>query len=127
MSTQVEREVARAGGSAHYNLTLINLYNQDYPNYGYPEATLSVSSPDAASTHRTYLIAKRTLIKVLATSQSRAGAPPHRRIVAQVINDSSPLPRSGSRLRALGGLLLLALVAAGTCWSVTGRRARQAQ
>jgi hypothetical protein len=123
MSPQVEHEVAQAGGAGHYNLALINFYNQEYPEYGYPEATLSASSPDATSTHRTYLIAERTMIKVLATWQSQAKAPPHHRITAQVSNDSGPMPRSGSRLRALGGLLLLCLVAAGTCWSVTGRRA----
>ena len=126
MSPQIEHEVAQAGGTANYDLTLINLYNQDYPHYGYPEATLSASSSDAASTHRTYLIAKRTLIKVLATLQSRAGASRRQRVIAQAADDSGPMPQSGSRPRALGGLVLLALVAAGTCWSVTGRKARLA-
>ncbi len=124
MSPQIEREVARAGGTAPYSLTLVNLYNQDYPDYSYPEATLSANSPSRASTHRTYLIAKRTLINVLASWQARAGAPRHHRIMAQVTDDSGPVARTGSPKRALGGLVLLALVAAGTCWSLTGHRSR---
>lgn len=121
-SPQIEHEVARAGGTAAYSLTLVNLYNQDYPDYGYPEATLSVHSPDPVSTHRTYLIAKRMLIETLASRQKQAGAPRGHRIVAQVADDSGPIPRTGSRKRALGGLLLLGLIAASTGWSLTGRR-----
>ena len=120
-SPQVEHKVAQAGGTAAYNLTLVNLYNQDYPDFGYPEATLSVHSPDPVSTHRTYLIAKRTLIETLASRQKHAGAPRGHRIVAQVADDSGPIPQTGSRKRALGGLLLLGLVAGGTGWSLTGR------
>ena len=122
MSPQIEHKVARAGGTAAYSLTLVNLYNQDYPDYGYPEATLSVHSPDQVSTHRTYLIAKRMLIEILASRQRQARVPRGHRIVAQVANDSGPIPRTGSRKRALGGLLLLGLVAASTGWSLTGRR-----
>jgi hypothetical protein len=121
-SPQIEHQVERAGGTAAYNLALVNLYNQDYPDYGYPEATLSVHSSDPVSTHRTYLIVKRTLIETLTSRQEQAGAPPGHRIVAQVANDSGPIPRTGSRKRALGGLLLLGLVAASTGWSLTGRR-----
>lgn len=121
-SPQVEHKVARAGGTAAYSLTLVNLYNQDYPDFGYPEATLSVHSSDPVSTHRTYLIAKRTLIETLASRQKQAGAPRGHRIVVQVADDSGPIPQTGSRKRALGGLLLLGLVAGGTGWSLTGRR-----
>jgi hypothetical protein len=124
MSPQIKRKVALAGGSAAYSLTLVNLYNQDYPDYGYPEATLSVHSPDPASTHRTYLIAKRTLIETLASRQWQVGVPRGQRIVAEIANDSGPIPQTGSRKRALGGLLLLGLIAAGTGWSLTGRRGR---
>jgi hypothetical protein len=121
-SPQVEHKVAQAGGTAAYSLTLVNLYNQDYPDFGYPEATLSVHSSDPASTHRTYLIARRTMIETLASRQKQAGAPRGHRIVVQVADDSGPIPQTGSRKRALGGLLLLGLVAGGTGWSLTGRR-----
>lgn len=120
-SPQVEHKVAQAGGTAAYSLTLVNLYNQDYPDFGYPEATLSVHSPDPVSTHRTYLIAKRTLIETLTRRQKHAGAPRGNRIVAQVADDSGPILQTGSRKRALGGLLLLGLVAGGTGWSLTRR------
>jgi hypothetical protein len=121
-SPQVEHKVAQAGGTAAYSLTLVNLYNQDYPDFGYPEATLSVHSSDPVSTHRTYLIARRTMIETLASRQKQAGAPRGHRIVVQVADDSGPIPQTGSRKRALGGLLLLGLVAGGTGWSLTGRR-----
>jgi hypothetical protein len=122
MSPQIEHEVAQAGGTAAYSLRLVNLYNQDYPDFGYPEATLSVHSSDPVSTHRTYLIAKRRLIETLASRQKQAGARRGDRIVVQVTDDSGPIPQTGSRKRALGGLLLLGLVAGGTGWSLTGRR-----
>ena len=35
----------RRAESGRYSLTLVNLYNQDYPDFGYPEATLSVHFP----------------------------------------------------------------------------------
>lgn len=123
-SQRLERAVTRAGGLATYNLALVNLYNQDYPDYGYPEATLSVRSADWASTRRTYLIAKRMLIQTLASWQARAGAPPDHRIAIKIADNSGPVTQARSRRRALGGLLLLGLVAAGTCWSLTGRRVR---
>jgi hypothetical protein len=122
MSPQAKRKIILAGGTAAYSLTLINLYNQDYPDYSYPEATLSASSANPASTRRTYLIAKQMLVKTLASWQRRAGAPRRHRIVAQVTDDSGPVARTGSRKRALAGLLLLGLVLGGTSWSLAGRR-----
>ncbi len=99
-----------AGGTNSYDFELVNLYNQDYPNFGYPEATLTASSPRPASTERTYKLAKRALIGILARTQRRSGAPRGHRVVAHITDVSGVVERSGSAKRALAGLLVLAVV-----------------
>jgi hypothetical protein len=124
MGPQVASRIRAAGGTASYDLALVNLYNQDYPDYEYPEAQLTVSSLSAINTHHTFLIAKRVLTEVLAQWQGRAGAPAADRIVADVTDESGPEAEIGSRKRSLAGLVLLALVCGGTAWSILGRRKR---
>jgi hypothetical protein len=118
MGPQISARIRKAGGTASYHLAMVNLYNDDYPEYGYPEALLTVSSASAASTHHTFVIARRMLAAVLASSQRQAGARPGRRIAASVTGDSGPVAESGSRKGALAGLLLLALVGGGTAWNL---------
>jgi hypothetical protein len=125
MGPQVASRIRAAGGTASYNLTLVNLYNQDYPDYSYPEATLTVSSQSAARTRRTFVVAELTLAEVLARWQRQAGAPAADRIAANVTDDSGIKPETGSLKRSLAGLVLLALVCGGTIWSVLTRRHRE--
>jgi len=110
MSPQIMSHIRKAGGTASYDLELVNLYNQDYPDYSYPEATLTAYSPRAANTRLTYLIALRTLTGLLARRQVQAGAPPGDRIVIRVADNVGPVAESGSRPRSVFGLLLLAMV-----------------
>ena len=43
-SPQAERQISEAGGSGHVDLQLVNLYSEQYPDYGVPLATLSAAS-----------------------------------------------------------------------------------
>jgi hypothetical protein len=121
MSARTRDQIAAAGGTASYTVALINLFNQDYPDFSYPEATLTVTSPDPAVTHRTYLVVKRTLTAVLAGRQRQAGATPASAIRVRFIDDSGLVAQKGSRKRALAGLLVIALVAYGTTAGVVTR------
>src|SRR5262249_16227713 len=66
MSPQTQRLVQAAGGTGDYTVAPVNLYNQQFPDYGVPEATITTtaSSPEAA--HSTYVIVARQLASRLA-------------------------------------------------------------
>jgi hypothetical protein len=115
--------IRAAGGTAAYRVQLINLYNLDYPDFSYPEATISVSSPGAAVTHRTFTLVTRMLNGILAGLQKRAGVAPDHQIVARIISDSGMLAESGSRKRAYVGVILLATVASAAAWEAISRLA----
>ncbi len=121
MSPEIASRIRTAGGTASYKLALVNLYNQDYPDYSYPEATLTVTSQSAVSTRHTFLISKKILTDVLADRQGQAGAPVGDRIVANVTDDSGPKAEVGSLKRSLAGLVLLTLVCGSTAWSILSR------
>ncbi len=119
---QAQRTIREAGGTGKVSLALVNLYDEEYPNYGVPLATLTVSSLDAAGVHRTFAIASGLLHRLLARLQSGAGVRPHNRISAQVFGDTGVIPQPGSPKRVLAGLMMLALVAVAALWSALDRR-----
>jgi hypothetical protein len=122
MSPSAQRQIGAAGrGATSASLALVNLYNEEYPYYGVPLATLTVVSPVAAEAHRTFAAAARVLGLVLAAQQKQAGVPPRERISAQILGDSGPIIQTGSRARAFGGLALLAAIAASLAWDGAGR------
>jgi hypothetical protein len=120
-SPSAQRQIGAAGRGASVSLALVNLYNEEYPNYGVPLATLTAASPVAADAHRTFVVAVRVLGVLLAAQQKQAGVPPRERISAQVLGDSGPIIQTGSRARVFGGLALLAAIAAGLAWNGAGR------
>ena len=109
MSPQSQRLVQAAGGTGDYTVAPVNLYNQQYPDYGVPEATITTtaSSPEAA--HSTYVIVVRQINNYLAAMQARVQ--PRNRIITDVVGDSGPIIQTGSLKRSYGGLILLTLVA----------------
>jgi hypothetical protein len=109
MSPQEQRLVQAAGGSAKYDVELVNLYNQEYPDYGVPDATITTTATSWDATHRTYQIVARQLASRLAAMQ--AGVKERNRIMANVAGDSGPIIQTGSPKRVYAGLVLLTLVA----------------
>ena len=121
MSPAVQRQLSGTGRGASVSLALVNLYNEEYPYYGVPLATLTAASPAAADTHHAFAVAARVLGLLLAAQQKQAGVPPRERISAQILGDSGPIIQTGSRARVFGGLALLAAMAVGLAWDGAGR------
>jgi hypothetical protein len=111
MSPQSRARVREAGGTTDFSLALVNYYNQDYPNYSYPFATLTAQSTDPAAAHRTFLAVLRVLRRLLAERQ--AGVSPRGRLSIQVVGDTGPVAQPGSLKRSLAALGLLAAIAVG--------------
>jgi hypothetical protein len=120
-SPSAQRQIGAAGRGASVSLALVNLYNEEYPYYGVPLATLTADSPVAADAHRTFMVAVRVLSLLLAERQKQAGVPAGERISAHVLGDSGPIIQTGSRARVFGGLALLAAIAVGLAWEGAGR------
>ena len=116
MSPSLQRQIGGTGRGASVSLALVNLYNEEYPYYGVPLATLTAASPVAAQAHHTFAVAAHVLGVLLAAQQKQAGVPPGDRISAQILGDSGPIIQTGSRARVFGGLALLAAMAVGLAW-----------
>lgn len=123
-SPQAQSEILKAGGSARVDLQLVNLYSEQYPDYGVPLATLSAASPSAGNAQRTFVIAVRRLVSLLAARQAKAGVARRDRISAEIIADTGPLVQTGSRKRVLAGLAALALMAVAGLWSLIDSKER---
>jgi hypothetical protein len=120
-SPSAQRQIAAAGHGASVSLALVNLYNEEYPNYGVPLATLTAASPVPADARRTFVVAARVLGRLLAARQEQAGVPPRERVSAHLLGDSGPIIQTGSRARVFAGLALLAAIAAGLAGGAAGR------
>ena len=121
MSPSAQRQIGTTGRGATVSLALVNLYDEEYPYYGVPLATLTAASPVAADAHRTFVAAARVLGLLLAARQEQLGVPPPERISAQILTDSGPIIQAGSRARTFGGLALLAAIVAGLAWNGAAR------
>jgi hypothetical protein len=121
-SPQVQTQIGKAGGTASIGLALVNLYNEEYPDYGEPLATLTAASQSAANARRTFKIAAGLLDKILNTIQAKAGMPPRNRISAQILARTGPVIQTGSSKRAFAGLALLAAVVTAILWGFIDRR-----
>jgi hypothetical protein len=122
MSPQVQRQIRMSGGTADVSMALVNLYSEQYPDYGQPLATLTATSPIAANVHQSFRIAARLLARLLAAQQAHARVPPRKRISAQIIGDTGPVAEQGSAKRVYGGLTVLALVAVCVVWGFLRQR-----
>jgi hypothetical protein len=122
MNKQTQGLVRAAGGTSAYSISLINLYNEDYPDYNNPAATLAADSPSPAIAHRTFLAAVRILDQLLTVRQAQAGAPRRDQISAQIVGDTGPVSQTGSALRVYAGLALLAAAGAAVACGFLGRR-----
>jgi len=121
MSPAAQRQISAAGRGASVSLALVNLYNEEYPDYGFPLATMTAASPVAANAHRAFVVAARMLGLVLAVRQEQAGVPPRDRISAHILGDSGPIIQTGSHARVFGGLAVLTAIAVGLAWNGAGR------
>jgi hypothetical protein len=111
LGPEAQRQIRTAGGTATVSIALVNLYDEEYPNYGVPLANLTISSRHAASVRPTFTIVVRLLRHLLAARQARLSVQPQNRISAQIIGDSGLIVQHGSPRRVLAGIIVLALIA----------------
>jgi hypothetical protein len=123
MNPQAQHQIHQEGGTADINLALVNLYSEEYPEYGEPLATLTAVSQSAASTRSTFMIATRLLGQILETIQKNAHVVPRNRISARIIADTGPIIQTGSIVRTFAGIAVLAIMAVAMAWALIDRYA----
>lgn len=111
MGAQGQQQVTAAGGTVPYQMALVNSYDQEYPNYSNPEATLYATGTDLAGVQRTYAATMQILTRQLAARQAALGVPAVDRISAKMIGNPGPLAQPGSKKRSFAGLFLLTVIA----------------
>jgi hypothetical protein len=116
MSAQEQRTIQQAGGTGNVSMKLVNLYDEEYPNYGEPLAVLTSASLSPATAHRTFVIAANRLYQLITTWQDRVDVRPRHRISAQLIDDTGPVAQKGSQKRVLAGIAILAMVGVSVLW-----------
>lgn len=112
MSPTGKRQVLAAGGTADYDVSLVNTYNLEYPDYSLPDLAVSTSSVNPAEASRTFSVVARLIERNLQERQSADHVPLNTRIGVQVLGESGPLPTKGSMKRVYSGVLVLGIVAA---------------
>lgn len=112
-SPQGARRVVQDGGTGGYQFGLVNFYDQEYPQYLQPLATLNTTSYSPIVAQRTFAAAMRAVQQELQAQQRAQGVPSYARISAYLVGSSTgPVSLSGYPKRTYVGLLLLALMAA---------------
>jgi len=112
MGPQGLQQVKAAGGSAAYDVQLYNLYNLEYPDYGDPYDTVTVTATDPEQVQRTFDLVTQLIYADLAAAQAAHGVPAPSRIIAQSVGGTGVLAQPGSHLRVYIGLLILLIVSA---------------
>ena len=109
---QGQQKLRQAGAASGFNVALVNLYDQEYPNLPYPFVTVSASAQNPAVAHRTFAIGMQLFVTELLAQQVKQGVLPRNRITAYSVGDGGPVILQGSRIRTFAGLFLLTIVAA---------------
>ncbi len=106
-------EIEQAGGTGQYQFGLVNFYNEQYPNYSQPVATLGTTSYNPTVAAATFRAALQVINRELRSQQVLRGVRGDDMITAQLINGSSgPIALIGSPKRVYGALALLAIIIA---------------
>ena len=110
---QGTRQVFQAGGTGSYQFALVNSYDEEYPVYSEPLATLSATSYNPAVAQRTFEAALHVVQQELLAQQAAHGVPFVNRFHAYLVgNSTGPVAMTGYPKRTYAGLILLALMAA---------------
>lgn len=109
MGIQGQQQVRAAGATGTFNVALLNLYNQEYPNYSDPDVTVSATASDPVAVHNTFTIVSRLFSSYLEAREVQAGVEPVNRIGMYTAGDSGPLRQTGTPKRAFAGLILLTI------------------
>jgi hypothetical protein len=120
MSPHSAALIRKSGGTAQFDFTLANYYNQDFPEYSFPAATLTSESTDQAAAHNTFGSAVSLLSRLLEARQS--GVPTGKRFTMHVVGDTGAVAQHGSLKRTYAAIGALALIAMSTEIGFISRR-----
>lgn len=111
MGMQGQQQVRQAGATGAFHVAMVNLYNEQYPNYYRPFVTVTATSHDPGEVHHTFATVTRLLSDDLAARQAQQRVPPNDRITEHNVGDTGPVIQPGSPKRTFAALVLLTTVA----------------
>jgi hypothetical protein len=112
MGPRGQQQVRLAGGTAPFDVALVNLNNEEFPYYAVPYVNVTAASSSAAAAGQTFSAVMKVLQEDLATLQIQQGVKPRSLIRLRAIAPSAgPVSLKGSRIRTFGGVALLAIIA----------------
>ena len=114
MSQDSHTTARRDGGTAAFNAEIINYFNEDFPEYGYPFATLAVQGPALEGVQTTFKVVIHMLDDMLSSKQAQADVPKAQRITISVLDDTGPFLEKPSRERSYAALCLLSVLGTST-------------
>jgi hypothetical protein len=113
MSQEGQQKVRKAGGTASYDVALINLNDEDFPNYSDPYVTVTTTSASPGAVQNTFSAVMQVMQEDLASLQQQQKAKPKSWIGLRTIAaPTGPIARVGSPKRTLVALAWLAVIAA---------------
>lgn len=111
LMSQDPRTIARqAGGTATFTAEVVNYYNEDYPDYAYPFATLVVRGPALEGVQATFKVVILMLRNMLFNEQAQAGVHQPKQITISIIDDTGPFAEKPSRVRSYTALCALSVI-----------------
>jgi hypothetical protein len=123
MGSQGEQQVRAAGGTASYNVAMLNLYNQEFPNYSQPYVTVTVMSNYPEEDQQTFRAVLGVLRKATATLQEQVGAAPKNVVTTTLVaQPTGPIAQGGSHKRSYAGMVVLTIIAVYAIARVLDRR-----
>lgn len=112
MSPQEAQLVRQAGGSSSYQVTLVNLYNMELPDYSVPYISITATGGSRVAAQDTFGAVTRVLAQELKNWQTGKGIPPSGQInVYTMAATGGAIPLSGSPTRTFAALLVLTIIA----------------
>jgi hypothetical protein len=125
MGWQGEKQVHAAGGTAPYNVAMLNTYNEDFPDYSQPYVTITVMSNYPEAAQQTFRAVLGVLREATEGLQERVGATLKNEVKATLVTaPTGPIAQGGSHKRAYVASGVLAIIAVYLVASVLDRRRR---
>jgi glycosyltransferase involved in cell wall biosynthesis len=126
MDSQGEQRVRAAGGTASYNVAMLNSYNEDFPDYSQPYVTITVMSDQPAAAGKTFRTVLGVLREATAVLQAQVGASPKNEVQATLVAvPTGPIAQGGSRKRSYAAFAVLTIIATYLVARVLDRRRRR--
>jgi hypothetical protein len=113
MSSEGHEKVRSVGGTANYDVGLVNLNDEDFPDYGVPYVTVITTSAEPSAAQNTFSAVMRVMQADLTSLQAQQRAKPKYWMGLKTIAaPSGPVAQTGSPKRTFVALAALAIIAA---------------